>query len=62
MICVFVYPHLTRHNNIIVVVLSCKLTTDGGCTTFGSFRVLFCATQHYGTVELVVDAIIFPYF
>lgn len=41
MICVCVYPHLTRHNNIIVVVLSCKLTTDGGCTTFGSFCVLF---------------------
>lgn len=26
------------------------------------FSCPFCATQHYGTVELMVDAIIFPYF
>lgn len=58
---VFCVPHLTRHINIIVVVLSCKLTTDG-LHNLWVFSCPFCATQHYGTVELVVDVIIFPYF
>lgn len=37
-------------------------TNDAGCTTFWVFSYPFCATTLYGTVELVVDAIIFPIF
>lgn len=37
-------------------------TDDAGCTTFWVFSYPFCATTLYGTVELVVDAIIFPIF
>lgn len=56
--CVYHHPMKQQYN----IGRPLMQTDDAGCTTFWVFSYPFCATTLYGTVELVVDAIIFPIF